>query len=299
MANLVMVTADLAHMAAVATKAMLESLGHTVTAYTSTAVTLADMRAGDAIVAVRSNNVATESDKVVAVLQEGKPVICGGVNGLLPGDTSANSVAARAGLFTQHTLRGSSETTTYTPTSHPVWQAAGILAFPSTQTVYVSGSLGYQDYATTTDVASGAGVEILALKAESSTDVSVIVAPKGAVMKNASTLAANLIFCSFLYGADGYTDVGKAMIRELLTRALAKPMVIDGTVTDNLGNPLVRKVRCYKRADGRFIAETMSNSAGAFSFTVFENALYMVIAIDEDSGAKNAVIRDRILPVIA
>lgn len=77
--------------------------------------------------------------------------------------------------------------------------------------------------------------------------------------------------------------------------------VITGTVKEkhspsNL--PLRRRVRLYKKQDGRLMRETWSGYDGTYSFNLLPLQEYYVTSLDH-TGLYNAVIQDSITPVEA
>lgn len=74
--------------------------------------------------------------------------------------------------------------------------------------------------------------------------------------------------------------------------------VISGTVSE-LGTPVARTVRAYRRDTGALIGETVSAADGTFSIDTsgYTGECY-VIALDDNAGVDyNAKVFDRIVPV--
>lgn len=69
---------------------------------------------------------------------------------------------------------------------------------------------------------------------------------------------------------------------------------IGGTVTDSNGNGISRKIRAYRRDDGSFLGETISNpSSGVWSIDVaYSSGEVQVVMLDDAAGA---VENDQIL----
>lgn len=74
------------------------------------------------------------------------------------------------------------------------------------------------------------------------------------------------------------------------------PRALSGSVMDENGLPLVRTVRCYRRADGRLVSETTSGADGAFVLPAADLGQHYVVVVDD---VKNALIYDRVVPVLA
>jgi len=75
---------------------------------------------------------------------------------------------------------------------------------------------------------------------------------------------------------------------------------VSGLVKEVL-DTVERKVRIYKRSNGSFIKETMSNSDGTFKIDgLLDLEEYYVVCLDDDEGTEyNALIYDRIIPNIS
>lgn len=84
MANIAIVTLIVSHGTVTNTKAMLESLGHTVSVILSSAATFATLVTFDLIMCVRGSDDATQSSVIASVVMAGVPLICG-----FPGVTTA------------------------------------------------------------------------------------------------------------------------------------------------------------------------------------------------------------------
>lgn len=88
--------------------------------------------------------------------------------------------------------------------------------------------------------------------------------------------------------------------RDVTLKATATAGTFTGSVKE--GGTAVPNciVRVYERESGRFVAETLTDSSGNFTFPYMRQGVndYYVIALDPDGGALyNALIFDRVAPV--
>lgn len=76
---------------------------------------------------------------------------------------------------------------------------------------------------------------------------------------------------------------------------------IQGTINDNLGNPIQRTLYLYRRSDGVKIGETLSNlSTGAYQFVTPPAQIEYMVVVKEENEANtgNDQIRGRLIPYI-
>lgn len=67
---------------------------------------------------------------------------------------------------------------------------------------------------------------------------------------------------------------------------------ITGTVSDEDGQPIQRRVRCHERSTGRIVRETWSDAAGYYQFDDLDpNKVFTILAMDY-AGEHNAVVAD-------
>ena len=93
---------------------------------------------------------------------------------------------------------------------------------------------------------------------------------------------------------------GGVRFKDTRLQSSATAGTLSGTVKE-AGTPVANcVVRVYERASSFFIAETLTNAAGEFTFTGLRQGVgdYYVIALDPDGGTLyNALIFDRVAPV--
>lgn len=293
MANIALVTETLSHAAYTNTKTMLEGLGHTVTGYTSAAAVAATLATFDLIAVVRAADNATYADVVVAAFNMGVPVISGGNGGVTTGTSYVTNVPTRAGLVANMTSRDG-QTQMNALQADPIFTAAGITA-PGNFTVYTSSSFSDATL-TTTNIATGA--TSLTERTTAAGEKTAIIALGGSNNLSNNPFPANIAFVGFFYGATGYSAQGTNFIREVINTLLSSGYLLSGTVRDSSNNPLARKVRAYLRSSGSLITEKTSNaSTGAFEMKVYQNEPFTLVCLDADGGTKNALVKDRVIPV--
>lgn len=92
-----------------------------------------------------------------------------------------------------------------------------------------------------------------------------------------------------------HLKVGRTHSQDMLQRGNG---TISGTVTDENGNPLARRVRVFERKTARFVAETWSDDAGAYAFTTLDPAKFYTVLAYDYTGENNAVVADWAKPEV-
>ncbi|SDO30017.1 Concanavalin A-like lectin/glucanases superfamily protein [Halomonas shengliensis] len=73
---------------------------------------------------------------------------------------------------------------------------------------------------------------------------------------------------------------------------------LSGNTTDQNGQPVSRRVRCFERRTGRIVRETWSNAAGYYQFDDLDPAKRFTVVAHDYSGTYNAVIADNAQPEV-
>lgn len=73
---------------------------------------------------------------------------------------------------------------------------------------------------------------------------------------------------------------------------------ISGNTTDQNGQPVSRRVRCFERRTGRIVRETWSNAAGYYQFDDLDPGKRFTVVAHDYSGTYNAVIADNAQPEV-
>ena len=294
MANIGLVTALASHTAATTTKAMLVGKGHTVTIVESATATTVNLASYDIILTTRTTENATHSAVIKAMSDAGKPVLCG-FGTLTAGrdQTTTPAVvckiaAAERGTETEGQLNF------YADVPSPVYDTLG-LTIPSNVNFAVGNS-----FISSIAKAGASPGDIVGILASTATDRGVIFfAAGGSSTYDGGVFGSNVGYCGFLYGGSAaYTAEAATIIDNMIQLLLYSVFLLSGSVKDSLANPLARKVRAHRRSDGRMVASTTSNgTTGAFSLTVWSTELHYIVCLDADGGTKNALIKDRVIPV--
>lgn len=73
---------------------------------------------------------------------------------------------------------------------------------------------------------------------------------------------------------------------------------LSGNTTDQNGQPVSRRVRCFERKTGRIVRETWSNAAGYYQFDDLDPSKRFTVVAHDYSGTYNAVIADNAQPEV-
>lgn len=122
---------------------------------------------------------------------------------------------------------------------------------------------------------------------------------KNSLTHKISSTAATIVFAGFLWSTS-YTAQGKLLIGDLINFCVKNTYTkfqVSGFVFDNEDTPLQRTLRAYRRSDGVFLAQTQSDSYGKYTFTLSAGDAVSVICFSGESETKNALIKDKIVPV--
>lgn len=71
-----------------------------------------------------------------------------------------------------------------------------------------------------------------------------------------------------------------------------------GNITDQNGQPVSRRVRCFERRTGRIVREIWSNAAGYYQFDDLDPGKRFTVVAHDYSGTYNAVIADNAQPEV-
>lgn len=297
MANIALVSNDKTHASYVSTKALLESSGHTVTGFTGGEVTSLSLDYADVIVCVRLSSAdgayAAASAQIKAYnRQKNKPVVVGMDSASGGGTYSGllNILGIAVNTFVDNSM-GQSVTS---ETEHPIWLESGIP--PATATpIHVAAT-----YGTSLPIGELFKGEAIGIVSASVPNKSLVVVEAGTTMLDGTVAGGRLAYAGFLYGGTSYTATAAIVVNAILEWVAGAPATISGTVKDAMGAPLSRVVRAYIRSTGRLSGQGVSSAVdGSFSVRVIGGTdLQYVVAVDELSGGKNAVIQDRVLPIL-
>lgn len=122
---------------------------------------------------------------------------------------------------------------------------------------------------------------------------------KASLTHKISSTAATIIFAGMLWSTS-YTAQGKLLIDDMINFCVKNTYTkfqVSGFVRDAGNNPLERMLRAYRRSDGAFLAQTQSNQAGEYEFLLASGDAVSVMCFQDENESKNALIKDRIIPV--
>lgn len=293
MANIGYVTSNTGHGSVATTKTMLESKGHTVTLFTSAAATAVGLASYDIVLTSRTTENATHSAVIKAVLDTGKPVLCG-FGTLTAGSDQSTTPAVICKIApSERGITPDNQRAFYADVASPVYDGAGI-TIPSTV------NFATADTFTASIPKAGASPgDIVGSLASTATDRGIIFfAAGGSATYDGGVFGGNIGYCGFLYGGAAYSAEAATIIDNMIQLLLSSGFLLSGSVKDSLANPLARKVRAHRRSDGGMVASATSNgTTGAFSLTVWSTELHYIVCLDADGGTKNALIKDRVIPV--
>uniref|UniRef100_A0AAU7YUY3 Virion structural protein n=1 Tax=Stenotrophomonas phage vB_SmaS_QH3 TaxID=3229738 RepID=A0AAU7YUY3_9CAUD len=293
MANIAYVTSNTSHASVTTTKAMLESKGHTVTLFTSAAATTVGLAPYDIVLTSRTTENATHSAVIKAVSDSGKPVLCG-FGTLTAGSDQATTPAVVCKIApSERGISSGNRQTFYADVASPVYDGTGI-TIPST--------VNFATATTFTASIPKAGAspgDIVGSLASTATDRGIIFfAAGGSATYDGGVFGGNIGYCGFLYGGAAYSTQAATIIDNMIQLLMSQGFVLSGTVKDASANPLARRVRAHRRSDGRMVASAMSNgTTGAFTLHVWSTDPHYMVCLDADGGTKNALIKDRVIPV--
>lgn len=155
----------------------------------------------------------------------------------------------------------------------------------------------YINHLQTTDL--HASVKKLGLNNDAAGKNILLYVNKASLTHKISSTAATIIFAGMLWSTS-YTAQGKLLIGDLINFCVKNTYTkfqVSGFVFDNENTPLQRTLRAYRRSDGVFLAQTQSDSYGKYTFTLSAGDAVSVICFSGESETKNALIKDKIVPV--
>lgn len=295
MANLALVTQSTSHAAATTTKAMLESKGHTVTFVESANATTSNLTPYDLIVTCRTTENATHSAVIKAMSDAGKPILCG--YGVLTTDsdvTTTPAVVCKIAKSERTANTTGDRKIFYADVASPVYDTTGI-TIPSNVDFAANNS-----WIASIPKTTASPGDIVGSLASDAVDRGVLFfAAAGSSTYDGGIFGSNVGYCGYLYGGGTeYTAQAATIVNNMITMLLSLGYGLSGTVKDASANPLKRKIRAYRRSSGRIISEATSNgTTGAFLLRVWSTEPHYLVCLDVDSGTKNALIKDRVIPV--
>ena len=271
MANLALVSLDINHGAATATTTALESLGHTVTKYTSASATKSVLKTYDVIFWVRGADNAAYTAEVIGAFNDGIPVIsayAGGVN------VTSNMPMQAANLVSGSvsTTGFSSQNSVQILESSPYFSGLGGVG----DTVQVASSSTFIIPIDVSQIADG--VNKLSCAPGLSAKINIMVAPKGTINLLGSPTPAPMAHLSFMYSS--YAPDGTTILGRVLDSFLTPPKVISGVITDVAGNLVQRKVIAVNLTTDLVSAVTTSDVDGTYSFSLDGDAEHAVFCVD-------------------
>ncbi|WP_303749502.1 hypothetical protein [Stenotrophomonas pigmentata] len=302
MANIALVTKDKTNVAATNTKAAIEGMGHTVTSFNMSEVTASNLLSFNLIVMPRAltddASYATMKMYIAAYLNSsGIPVLVG-LFVPTTGGTVTTGWLADLKLADKATNVGSgssSPTTVRASSPHAVWSAVSVTPPADYSVVTATDNV---DTVAPGDPYVGSAIAVV-----SSTDnkITMLMAERGSIDRSGGSFGAKIAFIGWLYGRIGYSANGLALLDAVIDWALAPPAQIIGSVKDEADAPLARIVRAYVRATGAYAGSATSSAVdGTFTIDVASSAeLHYVVALDDLSGEKNALVKDRVMPYVA
>ncbi|URA07013.1 structural protein [Xanthomonas phage Elanor] len=294
MATIALVVSNKTSASSTTVNAFFQRLGHTPTLFNMNEVTASNLTAFDLIVGAinftDAAGYATCKDFLKTYHAAGKPMIFG-FQSISTGTLIQDSFPIALGIMNEHTEAANSGPTVYIFAAHPVLAAAGITV-PSSLAVYTSST--YMESAT--DAGVIVGTPIMAKSNSDTRRVGTLV-EKGQTLVGGETSKAKMAWFGWLYGSNAIPAAVDPFMQAVINWALAPGAVVLGSVKDQAGNPLQRTVRAYNRATGQLVGVTTSRADGSFDLpTPYPDTVHFVVAFDELSGDKNAIVKDRIIP---
>lgn len=293
MANIALCTDEKTHDAFTNTKAMLEELGHIVSGYGSGEMITSQLATFDIILCARMSTVASDINAVVGAVDRGVPVITGAISGGTENSISSAGVSIATGIALSQNTKAPTITGFYPTKSHSIFldNKVEINALCRTSGATYCNTISLIQLAT--------GGNIIGNYANTlESDAVIAIYNRGATVFNSKILGADVIFCGFLYGLAGYTQIGAGLINSLIQISTLKRF-IRGNVRDSANLPASRKLVAINRTGSNFEGSAYSDLlTGDFEIKVGEDIVYTVICYDEDGGTKNALIKDRVISVL-
>lgn len=297
MANIAYLTSSASGTSYTNTRDLLTRLGHAVTSFSYATITSSNLSSFDLIVLGSTftdiAGYAQARDYIKGYAAAGKPILVGFCSVSTAAYPTTESMAIALGIMSSHQEANGLGPSVYADVSHPVITAAGFSPPVSIQ-VYSGAS-----YIESIPVAASyVGTALMSLTSVNTRKVAVLV-DKGITMLSGVESVAKLAWLGWLYGGSGYGAHAAPIVREVINWLLSASAVILGSVEDESGAPLERTVRAYVRENGAFAGETTSAADGSFKLpTPYPTDIHFVVAFDELSGEKNAIIKDRVLPYV-
>lgn len=273
MANIVIVTLLATHGTVTNTKALLESLGHTVSVILSSAATFSTLTTFDLIMSVRGADDLTYSSVIASAVMAGTPLICG-----FPGVTTASNTPMHSlKLVTGSIGSGSegSESAVRVRVSHPYTN--GLAAVGGNISVYPSTTFAVA--IATSQVSPN--ITILADKPTDTTRFSMLLAKKGILNLDGAALGANVAYYSFCYGLNGYTADAKTIFERTINDFTIPKKLISGNVVDTDGGPAQRKVYAVNLTTNNVDGHTLSDVNGNYSLQLPDNTQHAIFCVDD------------------
>lgn len=298
MATIALVTQSTSHAAYTTTKTGLESKGHTVNGFAQSAVTSSNLLGHDLIILCRIQSTDSSHAALAGFLRtyldtHEIPILIGfnsasATNSDTAGMVTLLSMAAKASIQSGRGPR------IYASDAHPVWSLVGVTPPAS---VSVLSSSDYSGRISPIDPYVGG---VVGTASSSDASPTILLAEKGSLDLAGNQFGARIGYVGWIYGAAGYSPLGLSVLDSLVSWATSQPAYLQGTVQDHLGNKLGRVVRAYNRTSGRLVGVVNSDpTTGEFKIFVPDaNGIYYAVALDEFSGTKNALIKDRIAPYL-
>lgn len=273
MANIAIVTLLTTHGTVTNTKAMLESLGHTVSVILSSAATFSTLVTFDLIMSVRGSDDATQSSVIANAVMAGIPLICG-----FPGVTTAvNTPFHSLKLVTGSIGSGSetSESAVRVRVSHPYTN--GLATTGTNLQVYPSATYAV---AIATSQASP-NFTILADKPADNTRLSMLLAKKGVLNLDGIGIGADVAYYSFCYGLNGYTADAKTIFERTIDDFTIAKKLVSGNVVDTNGDAAQRKIYAVNLTTNRVDGYTTSDVSGNYSLELPDNTQHAIFCVDD------------------
>ncbi|MGE6451535.1 hypothetical protein ACQKC5_03910 [Shewanella baltica] len=273
MANIAIVTLIVSHGTVTNTKAMLESLGHTVSVILSSNATFATLVTFDLIVSVRGADDATYSSVIASAVMAGTPLICG-----FPGVTTASNTPFHSLKLITGSLASSSEVTesaVRVRVAHPYTD--GLAPIGGSIPVYPSTTFAVA--IATSQVSPN--LTILADKPTDSSRFSMLLAKKGVLNIDSVALGANVAYYSFCYGLNGYTGNAKTIFERTINDFTLPKKLISGNVVDSNGSPAQRKVYAVNLTTNNVDGHTLSDVSGNYSLQLPDNTQHAIFCVDD------------------
>lgn len=275
MANIALISLDLSHSAPVATKALLESLGHSVTGITSAAATASSLVAYDLICWCRGSDNATHITEVVGAFNQGVPIISGYVGGV----SSAYHLPVQALGFTNQAniavvSSDSAQTSFIIKSDHEIITGFGSVG----DTVQVYNSASFMVALTAANLSPNA-LQI-GQRVGDSTRISMMIVNKGELNLAGVPAAASFAHFDWIYGSAGYTATAKEILNRTINQFVLPKKIISGSIIDIDGNAAVRKIYAVNLATNLVEKTINSDVDGTYSLELIDGVDYAIFCID-------------------